>query len=101
MESEMIERVARALAVRRAGAEVAAVSEFQAGNLWCEAKADARAAIEAMREPTEAMIGAGAGQPRPPTYTAEHEAWRAEGYGAAAKYRAMIDAALTPVKQPA
>jgi hypothetical protein len=47
--------MARAIAVRRAGEEIAAVSEFQSGNLWNASLADARAALLAIREPTEAM----------------------------------------------
>jgi hypothetical protein len=62
--SEMIERVAAAIANRRAGRRGApAVSNvlevlrhLNGGKLYDEVMDDARAVIEAMREPTEAMV---------------------------------------------
>lgn len=69
----MIERVARAIAKGEYGENV--------DDVWHTCIDDARAAIEAMREPTEAMLDAGYG---------------AEPTGAAlvAPWEAMIDAAL-------
>jgi hypothetical protein len=63
-----IERVAAAIANRRAGRrgspEVTNVLDilksFSGGKLYLEVMDDARAAIEAMREPTDAMAFAGA-----------------------------------------
>lgn len=70
--SEMVERVARAIAEARFG-------------IGCPVDGDdriaARAAIEAMREPTDAMVDAAYGRERTGT---ERGNWRA-----------MIDAALT------
>jgi hypothetical protein len=87
MATEMEERVARALCKRRAAIEFTP-EEFiidhlgrrvQYWSLWTE---DARAAIEAIREPTEAMERAGQ----------EEELSGTEDVKAI--YRAMIDAAL-------
>lgn len=86
--SEMIERVARKMAGQymiddgfgedsRRGAEQ--------GEMWKNFRASARAAIEAMREPTEAMIDA----------AYEH----ALDENAKGVWQDMIDAALTD-KQP-
>ena len=92
----MIERVARAIATARAGPENAAESEFKAGNLWCEAKREARAAIEAMREPTEAMQEAYYDQRR------DYDDHPSEMILHLDRYRAMIDAALgTETASPA
>lgn len=75
--SEMVERVARA---------VAEFNEFSwehcAQSHWIDL---ARAAIEAMREPTEEMIRVGVKY--------DHECAEADGI-----YRAMIDAALNGAK---
>lgn len=51
----MIERVARAIA-RGAGQRVIGDGEFYAENYWRGYTRDARAAIEAMREPSPAML---------------------------------------------
>jgi hypothetical protein len=74
--TEMIERVARAIA------DAFMEDYSEAPNLYDEM---AEAAIAAMREPTEAMIEAGR--------------WPAEDDGPAACWQAMIGAALTPTKQ--
>lgn len=83
----MIEKIARIIAVARAGAEVAAESEFKGGNLWADAKRDAGAVIQALREPSEAMEAAG-----------DALSVVCEGYhpGAGPVWIAMIDAALSP-----
>jgi hypothetical protein len=72
-EDSMIERVARAL------------SEAGAASDWDHAAAAARAAIEAMREPTEAMVDAASAAAQKPT--GWHMVYRNI-------YRAMIDTAL-------
>jgi hypothetical protein len=56
-ESEMVERVAMAIARSRHGASLR--WEQETGGLRQSALDDARAAIAAMREPTEAMMKAG------------------------------------------
>lgn len=83
--SEMIDRVARAIAAREAEIMVGADPTHQSA----DPRALARAAIEAMREPTDAMTYSGS--------------WAVGPGGSAAKkaelakaYRAMIDAALSP-----
>lgn len=78
--SEMVKRVARAIRVARQSDPDTPPQEPQAGELewWIP---EARAAIEAMREPTEAMQRAWEGP----------ESW---GWGPLKVYRAMIDAAL-------
>jgi hypothetical protein len=73
--SEMIERVALAICGDDNPANVLAIH-----------KTRARAAIEAMREPTDAMSAVGCEIPQWDQETADD--------GAAAVYRAMIDAAL-------
>jgi len=93
---EMAERVAAAIANRRAGRRGApAVSNvldvlkmIKGGKLYDEVMDDARAAIEEMREPTDAMTEQGA-----------PHVCRFEGAGpyvADDVWRAMIDAALKP-----
>jgi hypothetical protein len=60
----MIEKVARALAkvyARGTGDDEVAANRY-ADSFWRKFKDDARAAIEAMREPTDAMLGAGEGE---------------------------------------
>lgn len=76
--SEMVERVARAIQATRGPRENWDRVTPATRDLWM---ADARAAIEAMREPTEAMTDAG---------------WRRieERDDAAENWRMMIDAAL-------
>lgn len=82
MTDDMVERVARAL-MREA-------SDDPDADKWCSPRpwyGAARAAIEAMREPTGAMIDAGR--------------WPAEDDGTLACWRAMIDAVLSsPAKEP-
>jgi hypothetical protein len=60
--SEMIERVARALAANSDFAQMTMATvearEVYAGNVWRMFVPKARVAIEAMREPTEAMLDA-------------------------------------------
>lgn len=68
-ENDMVERVARAIEDRLRGKDFLSYEEA------------ARAAIEAMREPTDAMADDG---------------YRAIKHGADAVWRAMIDAALNP-----
>lgn len=75
--SEMIERVARALA-KADGTPDCEIDDF-----WHAFEIDARTAIEAMREPTGAMYTAG-------------EKKAEAGSGADWIYRAMIDTALLP-----
>ena len=78
--SEMIERVARALAIAD-GMHPEAVSNGEdAVPVWTLYVDDARAAIEAMREPTDVMVDAGYAV----TVDDETEVWQA-----------MIDAALS------
>jgi hypothetical protein len=83
---DMVERVARALAVADGMHPEAVSNDEDQVPVWTLYVDDARAAIEAMREPTEAMVGSGA----------DHDA---EGGGTGnpiAIYTAMIDAALSP-----
>lgn len=117
--SEMEERVARAIVERRHGV---------GASIHGENLADARAAIEAMREPTEAMKWAGWKADLAPGYAifdhmsapsrGDKQAWedvmgpmKPGGYGArqysdwhvnllGVAYRAMIDAALAPLPPP-
>jgi hypothetical protein len=92
--SEMVERVAKAMAARRflyAGIEVDQIvinDDNERVPYWTLYAEVARAAIEAMREPTEAMIEAGQ----------EEDLGRTESVGMI--YTAMIDAALAPPEQP-
>jgi N-methylhydantoinase B/oxoprolinase/acetone carboxylase alpha subunit len=87
--SDMIERVARAISahyVRLSGGDSPIFDELTEGERD-DLRAEARAAIEVMREPTEAMCDAGG-----------TEVWDRyeDDYpeGAAAAWRKMIDAAL-------
>jgi hypothetical protein len=83
--TDMVERVARAIYEDRNGPRCEPWGTKPKGHKD-PYRADARAAIEAMREPTEAMVGSGA----------DHDA---EGGGTGnplAIYTAMIDAALSP-----
>jgi hypothetical protein len=81
MSSEMIERVARALAARRVyqGYDAETKARLIEAAMY-SARNDARLAIEAMRQPTDrmAVIGCMA------TYSTIEDSWRA-----------MIDAALS------
>lgn len=77
--SEMVERVARAIISRRYGPSMFDLVNDDLG-LVHDWFGEARAAIEAMREPTEAMIDAGI--------------IASEQQSVSAIYRAMIDAAL-------
>jgi hypothetical protein len=91
---DMVERVARALCRRQAERSAApALSEWEMGQhvdaWWPDCVDDARAAIEAMREPTNYMETAAYGVRDP------HSDFTAPS----TLYRAMIDAALT--KEPA
>ncbi|MBN9034971.1 MAG: hypothetical protein J0H53_02785 [Rhizobiales bacterium] len=82
-ENEMVERVARRLAAGRyahvGGADAETLVKGKPN--WMSCVDDARTAIEAMREPTDAMVDAAYGRERTGT---ERGNWRA-----------MIDAALT------
>jgi hypothetical protein len=95
---EMVERVARAIC-KADGRDPD--SDFTSGNAtfpaWQAYQSRARAAIEAMREPTEAMIEAGGLSDAARPYDGP-EGEGCQFYPAIA-YRAMIDAALAP--QPA
>lgn len=108
MPSEMLKGVARALAARtlmqvlRSGvvakegepAELAVAASEAVDDLWPDYVEDARAAIEAMREPPAALIDA--------AYKAVN-GWAAPGdqMDGVEFYRAMIDAALTEEADPA
>ena len=89
--SEMVERVARAIWQESVGRADWYKWETFRPDAWgrCLSMAQARAAIEAMREPTEAMIEAARNEDDPgfcdePGFAAPHkDAWQA-----------MIDAAL-------
>ena len=88
--SEMIERVARAI-FTEANAASSGYGE------WCTddmANAAARAAIEAMREPTEAMIDAGDDICPIARGTESHK--MSGGVVPEDYWRAMIDAVLSP-----
>ncbi len=74
--SEMIERVAKAISECHSGRDWRGMSEY--GKDWW--REEARAAIEAMREPTEAMETAGQVDPLPISTNAS--------------WKAMIDEAL-------
>ena len=87
--SEMVERVARVLArtenQRQLDTGFAWPEDLKGGDLeadWQEYESDARAAIKAMREPTDAMVEAG----------------ERESFGSVkstyARYQAMINKAL-------
>ncbi len=80
--SEMVERVARAIQATRGPHENWDRATEATRNLWM---ADARAAIEAMREPTAEMLAAG---------MAEAEV------DLASEYRAMIGEALRTTAAP-
>lgn len=82
MENEMVERVARALATARLCS--AAVPDE-------EDRIAARAAIEAMRQPTEGMIEAGLSRAGDLI-----EAGTSTDYLVSETLQAVIDAALTP-----
>jgi hypothetical protein len=94
--SEMVERVARALHAQYHGAMMAGGAAETAEVAWKRAdasgdhdqwRAEARAAIEAMREPTDAMIEAAVtADAAEPIHFGAHEA--------IAMWRAMIDAAV-------
>jgi hypothetical protein len=45
---QIIETMARAIAVETAGEEFAGESELKAGNLWCQSKSSAQAALQAL-----------------------------------------------------
>ena len=77
--TEMVERVARALAARKCGLVKDPYGERLPDDLWQQCIPDARAAIEAMREPTDKMLDAG-----PPFPYMDKGVWQA-----------MIDAALS------
>lgn len=81
---DMIERVARAIR-RQKFERTGRLKIFDATNITQEELAEARAAIEAMREPTEEMISAACmtGEIDRPTHA----------------YVAMIDAALSQSKE--
>lgn len=87
---EMVERVARALALHRHGV----------GGLWTHYTADARAAIAAMREPTAAMeeaplqYDAGAIMETPLGTVDARKKYESRRDLRPFIYRAMIDAAL-------
>lgn len=80
----MIERVARALCRLDGHPENA---KMDGKPLWQDYVAEARAAIAAMRDPTETMLDGGL---RAPNYLEDQASKR----GCANIYRAMIDAAL-------
>ena len=86
--SEMVERVARAIADAVYDAIKAALFETRENYVdqnWPKFATDARAAIAAMREPTEAMAARGYDM-----YDPEHDS----GPGPDEFWRAMIDEAL-------
>lgn len=79
----MIEKVARAMAASDSGPIGSTSFEFHWAEVGHEYMHNAKAAIEAMRDPTEAMTTAGV------------EAWRNHYLSPVTQWRAMIDAALT------
>lgn len=81
----MIERVARAMVVADSGPEGSTLFDIHWEEFGEGYMAGARAAIEAMREPTDEMIEAGV--------TAEHG--KTLGTRVTFEYQAMINAALT------
>jgi len=88
--SEMIERVARAIAA----------DNVRGNSNWQDWLVEARAAIEAMREPTEKMWDAGAadlyGVSREKAIEyAKEDKFESDGRKADEIWRAMIDAALS------
>ena len=85
--TDMVEKVARALCAQ----QWPEFTQVQIDHGWTKFIPAARAAIQAMREPSEAMISAG-GYNRP----FQNDDWKAGNIAAASGYRAMIDAALTP-----
>ena len=94
---DVVERVARAICVERVARAICramwgddcplmTAAAFEEEH-WSQTLAEARAAIAAMREPTEAMLGAGQRPPRAPfRYVAEESLLL--------RWQAMIDAAL-------
>jgi hypothetical protein len=86
---DMIERVARALTIYDGSDPDGRTSIADRPKRWMLMIEDARAAIAAMREPTEAMLSA-AEEYRPPIHRLT---W-------AGPWRAMIDAALNLPPQP-
>lgn len=92
--TDRVERVARAIIDSRG------CGKMQDGKLTfcdeCDCEAVVRAAIEAMREPTDAMIVAMAGRE---IYSAEYLATRKAGW-LADDWRRAIDAALKPSDGP-
>ncbi len=92
MSDEMIDRVARALAHRHHGMETAENSWdiaaiFEVGGSQDEFLAQARAAIAAMREPTEEMVLKGLD-------ALYKDVYPGDSVNMAEAYTAMIDAAL-------
>lgn len=80
MSESMIERVAQAIAK----------AQTQTESMWQAFLPEASAAIEAMREPTEAMVDAGGDE----EVFADGAAYMSLGRVAVEAYQAMIDAAL-------
>jgi hypothetical protein len=105
MPNEMIERVARALCrADNCDPDHESSDPIDAG-LWTRYEPDARTAIEAMREPTEAMWEAGAtelyGHPREKAEEwAKSEKYESWGFDAERAYQKMIDAALSEERSP-
>jgi hypothetical protein len=90
--SEMVERVAKALSIADGNHPDACSNDEDSQPIWHLYTADARAAIEAMREPTQAMIHAGQN-----TYCDHGD----QNCGCAVSWSAMIESALCgePAKQ--
>lgn len=96
---DMVEKVAQAVCLTQWGGYPMERGEREAWPQWAQALKVARAAIEAMREPTEAMIAAGAwsnyGWTREQSIERGKEAVYDEyASNAASIYRDIIDAAL-------
>ena len=92
MGEDMVERVARALCRVDSHPENATMDGKP---LWMDYIPEARAAIEAMREPTGAMAKAGAGAELTTSYGGEYNTFDyLSGENAADVWRDMIDAAL-------
>lgn len=99
---DMVERVARAMKPTTAKLvdRLISMGADQSEAIALLPLPEARAAIEAMREPTEAMLKAGASVEVPRGHGGDD--WNEEigDYEAESAYTAMIDAALTK-KSPA
>lgn len=86
MENEMVEKVASGML----GCPVQNLPNKEDRAYW---RRNARAAIEAMREPTEAMISS--------AYDLDYIGGSSERASAGDHWAAMIDAALSPPSLPA